>query len=206
MNIATEQKIELVLKGLRDKATRQFEGTIRKLSGSQYGSPPTISSATITDAMRAVKDNSLALLQNGAIEVSSVSKTMDAFGLLKRAMVNHLSDLTRLVEQWRGASLNSQQLELVRELYSVSRDDLLLNVDEYQNRFKNQGGRPEVWPWDEAKAYVKSAYSKGFKPYHGLNTQVAEALRDWFEQRYDDSPGKTQLYDHAKDLVEKHMR
>lgn len=119
----------------------RFEHAIRKVdSGSSH---PNFVTATMThDMVRAAQKNALELLVVAATEVSSTSKTMGAYGLLKMAMVNHLSDLSDMVGQWRGISLLPESLKLADDLFAAKRRDLLVNVEGYQARFKNQGGRP----------------------------------------------------------------
>jgi hypothetical protein len=206
MNAETEAKIEAALAAARGKALRRFEETVREIAGSHDGRLPFATSATIHEAARAAQKNTLKLLDAAVPEVSSTLKTMDAFGLLKRAMVNHSSDLSGIIQQWRGTPLHPANLSLVGELFAANRHDLLVNIEAYRDRFKNQGGPPFVWDWEGAKAHVRASFPKGLRDYRGLRTEIAEMMADWFEGRVGESPGRSLRMKHASAMIEEMQR
>ena len=178
---------------------------IKKIA-SQGGPSNLVTATMLHEVVRAAQKNSLELLGVAVADVTSISKTMDAYGLLKSAIVNHLSDLSGMVEQWRGIPLHPENLKLAGELFAAKRIDLVVNVEAYRARFKNQGGRPPSWNWDAAKAHVKSRFPSGFTPYDGLNTEVAEVLIAWFRGLDQHPPEKSWLMENVAELINEHKR
>ena len=161
MNSATERKIEAILSDLRNKASTSIEGDIGKFARRHRYDPIYVTTVTVREVVRAGQDNVLKLLARSVTEVSELSKTLDAFGMLKAGMLLHLSHLEFLVEQWNGMPLSPSNPNVANERFVAVRQDSIVSIDGYRHQFKNPGGRPEEWPWEEQKLTSKPHFRMG---------------------------------------------
>lgn len=204
MNSKTAKKIETILAGLRKQASSSFGMQISKINRAHDRPPGIVPSFVVREAVKAALDNVLKLVAQAEIEISLVSATMDAHGLLKAGVLLHLSDLASSIERWNGLPLSPDNLKLVDERFAAVRQDVVSYVDATQHRFKNSGGRPDEWNWDGAAAHIKGSYPRGFKKERGLQSHIAKIMSDWFFDKYGDAPSRSERMRRAAILITEH--